>query len=149
MVWSKSPEATEIPKLFWGDVIFHPIVGINVMILSWFVLKYLQYVYFVITGIIDWLCRFMLCFISLKGHKIKVFLGHFICFCFLSFCVLHIFVHVKILRVKKVKVDTSWSSSLPQKTPLLKRIISSLAFNSCDFVTSHCVTRSHMAHSAH
>ena len=36
---------------------------------------------------------------------------------------------LKILKVTKVKVHTNRSSSLPQKTWLLKHLVSSLAFN--------------------
>ena len=47
---------------------------------------------------------------------------------------------LNILKVKNVSVHTNRSSPLPYKTLLLKCLISSPAFNQCDFVTSHYVT---------
>ena len=48
----------------------------------------------------------------------------------LSLCVLYVLVHVNILKVKVVKVGTNRSSSLPQQTLLLKRLVCSPTFNS-------------------
>ena len=50
------PRSTRDPKIVLRRSYLHPFVGIKVMIMSQFVLKHLQHVYFVITGIIDWFC---------------------------------------------------------------------------------------------
>lgn len=47
-----------------------------------------------------------------------------------SFSVLYVLVLVNILKVKEVKVGTNRRSSVPQKALLLKRLVSSPAFNS-------------------
>lgn len=70
----------------------------------------------------------------------------FFCLFFLFLtCVISILVHVKFLVIKKVKIHIDESSSLPQKTLLLKWLVSSRdVVLTCDFVTSYCITISHL-----
>ena len=58
---------------------------------------------------------------------------------------------LKVFKFKRVKVRTKRSSSLPQKTLLLKRLRSSPAFNSVTFrhhATSPCLTYSTYTYSS-
>ena len=83
------------------------------------------------------------------GYNIEKVQGDLWCFFFfyssffLSFRFLYMFLCMwKTLNVKKVKLNRR--SSFPQKTLLLKRLLSCPAFYFCAYVTSHCVTESHV-----
>ena len=89
---------------------------------------------------------------SSPRHNMFIFKGLSLQFFVLSVSVLYrLLCMLKVFKFKRVKVRTKRSSSLPQKTLLLKRLRSSPAFNSVTFrhhATSPCLTYSTYTYSS-